>query len=235
MDEIVIIGAGNAFWEISELIDDINAITPKYKIIGVLDDNKSMNGKTLGEVKVIGAIDRAKDFDKKVKFVFAIGSYKTRLLRKKLLERIGIEEERYVTLVHPTAKVFSTASINHGCVIHYGSVIFNHSVIDSFCTISANCVIGVGNLIGKGALLGSNITTTTGVKIGSFSFVGSSCSIAENKEIGAGAYIGMGSSIFKNIPPGTFVLGNPIKALNKVEVEKEIIDIWLNFKKRKRV
>ena len=33
MQKLVIIGGSNAFWEISELIDDINKVQNKYKII----------------------------------------------------------------------------------------------------------------------------------------------------------------------------------------------------------
>jgi sugar O-acyltransferase (sialic acid O-acetyltransferase NeuD family) len=229
MKKLVILGAGNAFWEISELIKDINKIKPQFKIIAVLDDNVELINKKLDQFEVKGSIDKAKEFPADVQFIFAIGSYKTRLIRKTILDRLKLPENRFETLIHPSAKVFSTAKISSGCIVHYGSIIFNHSIVDSFTTISANCVIGVGNIIGKGALLGSNITTTTGVKIGSFSFVGSSCSIAEGKVIGPGAYVGMGSTVFKDISPGSFVLGNPIKVLDKTEVPQKIKVDWEDY------
>lgn len=232
MKKLVIIGGGNAFWEISELIKDINKIKLQYEIISVLDDNEELTNKNLDEIVVQGPISKAKEFPPNVQFVLAIGSYKTRLIRKSILERLELSEDRFETLIHPTAKVFSTAKIKSGCIVHYGSVIFNHTILEAFSIISANCVIGVSNIIGKGALLGSNITTTTGVKIGPYSFVGSSCSIAEGKEIGPGAYIGMGTLVFKNIPAGLFVLGNPIKVLDKTEVPKQIIIDWEEYKKQ---
>lgn len=226
MQKLVIIGGSNAFWEISELIGDINQVKPQYEIIAVLDDSPALIGKKYGTLTVEGPIEKAKNFDQEVMFVFAIGSFRTRIVRQSILEKLGIAEERFVTLIHPSAKIFSTATIGKGCIVHYGTVIFNHTVIESFVIIAANCVIAVSNYIGRGALFGSNITTTTGVKIGSFSFVGSSTSIGENIIIGPGAQIGMGSLILKNISEGTFVLGNPPRILDKIKVSIEIISDW---------
>ena len=226
LKEIVILGGSNAFWEISELISDINAVKLQYKIIAVLDDSPNLIGTQLGELTVDGPLEKAKEFSENVYFIFAIGSFRTRIIRNELLKRLAFKDERYVTLIHPTAKIFSTAQIGHGCIVHYGTVIFNHTIIESFCIIAANCVIAVSNLLGRGCLLGSNITTTTGVRIGAFSFIGSSSSIGENVEIGPGAQIGMASLVLKNIPAGAFVLGNPPRLLDKVEVSEEIIENW---------
>jgi len=230
MQELVIIGGSNAFWEISELIKDINAVKETYKIIGVLDDNEILWGRKFKHLYVDGPIEKANIYSDNVKFILAIGSFKTRIIRSEIIEKLNLPIDKYETLIHPTAKIFSNATVKNGCIIHYGSVIFNHTIVESFSVISANCVIGVGNLIGKGALLGSTITTTTGVKIGSFSFVGSSTSIGEGVEIGPGAQIGMGSLVLKNIKSGCFVLGNPLRMLDKIEVPETIIEEWEKIK-----
>jgi acetyltransferase-like isoleucine patch superfamily enzyme len=230
IQKLVIIGGSNAYWEINELIKDINAISPKYEVIGIYDDNETLIGKNYNNIIVDGPIEKVKKYDEDVKFIFAIGSFRTRIIRSSILKRLNIEESRFETLIHPTAKIFSTAKVKHGCIIHYGTVVFNHSIIDSFSVIAANCVIAVGNYIGKGALFGSNITTTTGVKIGSFSFIGSSSSIGEFVEIGPGSQIGMSSLILKDIKNGSFVLGNPPRLLDKIEVPLDITEEWEKLK-----
>ncbi len=231
MEKLVILGAGFALSEISELIDDINKVSGKYEIIAALDDNPALTGKTYDGIIVEGPLERAHDFGTEVKFVFAIGTYRTRVSRNDILKRLGIPEGRFVTLVHPTAKIFHSSQIGNGCMVHYGSVVFGHSRIGPFCVISANCVIGVGNVIGRGALLGSNVTTTTGTKIGSFGFVGSSSTISENVEIEPGAYVGMGTVVVRNVKAGTFVFGSPPRVLDRIEVSKSIIEEWDHFKK----
>ena len=235
MQKLVIIGGSYAFWEIFEIIQDINFIQPTYEVIAVLDDSPSLHGLKYNNLVVEGPIDKVKDYSDDVKFIFAIGSFRTRIIRAEILNRLNIADERFETLIHPTAKVFSNASIKHGCIIHYGTVIFNHTIIESFSIIAANCVIAVGNYIGRGALFGSNITTTTGVKIGSYSFIGSSTSVGENVEIGPGAQIGMGSIILKNISPGVFVLGNPPRMLDKIDIPEELLENWEKDKKTNNI
>ena len=228
MIQLVILGGSNAYWEITELIRDINAVENKYEIIAVLDDDKGIIGKNFDGVIVDGPLEKAITFSQDVKFIFAIGSYKTRIIRSAILKRLNINESRFETLIHPSAKIFSTATVGNGCIIHYGTIVFNHTKISSFCVIAANCVIAVSNYIGRGALLGSGIITTTGVKIGSYSFIGSGTLIGEYIEIEPGAQVGMGSLILKNIKAGTFVLGNPPKTLDKIEVPEEILTDWRN-------
>jgi sugar O-acyltransferase (sialic acid O-acetyltransferase NeuD family) len=232
MQKLVIIGGSNAYWEIDELIKDINSIKPTYEIVGIYDDNSAIIGKSFNGIVVDGPIEKVKKYDNDVKFIFAIGSFRTRIIRSEILKKLDIPNSRFETLIHPSAKIFSTAKVGDGCIIHYGTVIFNHTQIEDFCVIAANCVIAVDNLIGKGALLGSNITTTTNVKIGNYSFIGSSTSIGENIEIEPGAQIGMGSLILKDIKAGAFVLGNPPRVLDKVEVSDYIFSEWQELKKK---
>ncbi len=235
MQKLVIIGGSHAFWEISELISDINAIKPAYQVIGVYDDNSDLWGKNYGQLMVDGPIEKVKELSQDIKFIFAIGSFRTRIIRSQILARLNIPDERFETLIHPTAKIFSTSKIKYGCTIHYGTVVFNHTVIESFTVIGANSVIAVANYLGRGCLLGSNVTTTTGVQIGSYSFIGSSTSIGEHIEIEPGAQIGMGSLILKNIKAGLFVLGNPLKVLDKIDVPQSIIDEWTIQKEKNKL
>ncbi len=226
--KLVIIGGSNAYWEINEMIEDINRISMRYKVIGILDDK--LIGKVYNGINIKGPIDLANDYPEDVRFVFAIGSHITRILREIVLKKLAIPEERFVTLIHPSAKVFSTATIGPGCIIHYGSVIYGDTKVGPFCIIAANCVIAVGNLIGRGSLFGSSVTTTLGVRIGCFSFIGSGSNIGEGVEIGPGAKIGMGSLLLRDVVSGAFLLGNPVKMLEKTDVPTAIIDEWSDAK-----
>ncbi|MBO3699765.1 hypothetical protein [Roseivirga sp. E12] len=224
---LVIIGSGYAYWEVYDLILDINQSgRENFNIVGIVDDNESLWGEVFNGVKVIGPLEKVEEYATDVKFVMAIGSHKTLSLRHNLIKRLRLDSSRFQTLIHPSAKVFSTASVGNGCIIHYGSVVFSFATLKPFVIISANCVIAVENLIGQGAMLGSNITLTTGVKIGAYAFIGSSTTIAENVEIGPCAKIGMTSNVFRKIKPGMTIFGNPSKYLGAVPVQEEILEIW---------
>jgi len=228
--DLVFIGAGDSYWEVYDLINDINTIKPKYKIIAILDDNINLIGQKFNGVNVLGPIFKIlpKFLNIDVKFIFGIGSFSSRVKKNSLLHLLNIPTVKFETLIHPTVKVYSNSKIGYGCILHYGSIIYNNSIINNFTLISASCVIGVRNLIGEGALLASGIITTTDIKIGSYSFIGAGVTIAPKVDIAAGAMIGLGTNVYRNVNEGEFVLGNPTKILRREKVSKEILDIWKN-------
>jgi acetyltransferase EpsM len=225
LKEIVVIGA-SAFSEIQKIIQDINTISMKYKVIGILDDNLELQSKEVDGVPVIGTLADANSLSQEVNFVFAIGSYKSRMLRYKLLTQLGFQKERYETLIHPSANIYSSSTIGFGCVIHPNVVVFNNTIIEDFVFILPNTIIGSHNKVYEGALITSLVSTTSNVKVGPYSHIGTGSIVAEGKKIGAGAQVGMGSNVFKNIPNGFFSFGNPPRYLGKEDVPIEIIQKW---------
>lgn len=160
-----------------------------------------------------GPLNLENKFPSYVKFVFVIGSYKTRLIRNEILKKLKIPTNRFETLIHPTSKVYSSAKISNGVIIHAGSVIYNNSKIGPFVVIVANTIIGANNIIGEGALITSLVSTTSSVKIGSYRFIETSDLIGEIVEIGPGSLVSIGSFVHRSIKPGSFALSNPFKII----------------------
>lgn len=75
--------------------------------------------------------------------------------------------------------------------------------------VEHNCRIGDFVTFGPGAKVNGNVT------IGDHAYIGSGSVIRQGIEIGAGAIVGMGAIVIRNVPPGTTVVGNPAKQLNK--------------------
>ena len=229
MQQLVILGA-SAYPEIGEIIRDINQEYGKYYVVGILDDNKELHGTEVEGVKVKGPLLEALNYSDDVQFVLGIGSYKTRITRYYILKKLGLPDSRFVTLIHPQAKIFSSAKVSHGCIIHAGVVVFNDAIVEPFTLILPNTIIGARNLVGRGALVTSLVSTTTDVKIGAFSFIGTTSAIAERVEIGPGAMIAMGTKVYQDIPHGAVVFGNPHQFINRVDVPDEIIHEWNQLK-----
>ena len=224
MKKLVVIGA-TAFLEIKTIIDDINNISPKYEVIGILDDNLDIQSQEIGGVPVLGTLLDVNKFPEEVNFVFAIGSYKSRILRYNILKKLQLRRERFETIIHPSVKIYSSSILGYGCVIHPNVVIFNNTIIEDFVFVLPNTIIGAYNHIYEGALITSLVSTTVNVKVGPYSHIGTGSIIAEGKKVGAGAQVAMGSQVFRNIPNGVFSFGNPAKFLGKEDVPDEIIKI----------
>ncbi len=224
LQQLIFLGA-SAFPEIAEIVRDINHLEPTFEIAAILDDNSSLHGTSVEGCPVLGPLEQVHSYQD-ASFILGIGAYRTRLIRYQVLQRLNLSRERFATLVHPAAKIYSSATVGLGCIIHSGALIFNNSVLEDFVVVYPNTVIGARNLICEGALITSMVTTTSNVIIGSYSHVGTGSSVAEAVRIGPGAQVGMGSLVLKDIPPGVFCLGNPLRFLAKAEVPDELLERW---------
>ena len=224
LNQLIFLGA-SGFPETSEIVRDINLVDERYQIVGILDDNANLHGTLVEGYPVLGPLEQVHKYEQALA-VFCIGSYRTRLVRYEIIQRLGLPRERFATLIHPAAKAYSSAKVGLGCIVHSGAVIFNGAVLEDFVMIYPNTVIGTKNLVCEGALVTSMVTTTTNVIIGSYSHIGTGSCVAEFVKIGPGAQVGLGSLVSTDIPPGVFCLGNPLRFLNKAEVPDPLLERW---------
>ncbi|MBN2293918.1 MAG: hypothetical protein JXM70_15940 [Pirellulales bacterium] len=224
--ELVFLGA-TAFCEIAEIVRDINRIEPTYSIRAILDDNPDLHGTMVEGTPVVGPLEECRRFPD-ARIVMGIGSYKTRMVRHAIIERLGLPEDRYATLIHPTAKIYPTVEIGAGCIVQCGAVIAADTVLEPFAHVLFNSFVGVGNRICRGALLTSLVSTAGGVTVGHYAHLGTTSSVAENRTIAAGAQVAMGSVVIRDVPLGAFVLGNPARRLRSEKVDESIVRMWEN-------
>lgn len=222
-----VLGA-SAYPELAELIRDMNAAGCNYHVAGLFDDDPHWQGQSVEGVPVLGPLVQAGQ-DSRVQLVFGIGSHRTRLHRFEILNRLNLPFERFETLIHPEAKVYSTARVGYGTILHCGSVVANGTEVGPFSVILFNSVVGANNRIGPGALLASHVVTNSRVKIGASAFLASSVTVAESVKVGSGSLVGLGSVVFRDVPPGAFVLGNPPRVIEKVEVPLSVLEADKNF------
>lgn len=225
---LVILGA-TAYPEIAELIRDINDTGSRYSVRCILDDNNDLHHKRIEGVEVIGGIDLAREH-RDACFVMGIGSHKSRLIRRQIVDRLNISDDRWATLIHPRAKVYASASIGSGSIVHCGAVVGNGARLGRWVIVLWNSVLGANTIIGDGAMCASNVTVNSRVKIGSYSFVGAASAIADSICLEPGAMIGMGSLIIRDVPLGAFQFGFPSRILSRDDVPREIVDDWQTFK-----
>jgi acetyltransferase EpsM len=219
--EIVFLGASTAFFEISEIIRQINKIKPTYKIIAILDDNVELHGKIMNNVMVSGYLSEVDNYQN-AQFIFGIGSMKTRLIRHKIFSKLNLTTDRFATIIHPSAVIDQSAKIGYGCIIHPGVCIGNDVTIHNFVVIAVNSAIGPYACIKDYAMITSLSVVLSNATVGKSSFVGSCSCITEGIEIGAGSMVGAGTIVSRNLDNGVFVLGNPMRQINKVEIDKEL-------------
>lgn len=222
---LVFLGASTAFDEIVEIVRDVNAEKPRWEVVAALDDAEHAKGTSIQGVPVAGRLEdwtRFRDAD----FVFAIGSHRTRMLRLAILDRLRIPENRFPSLIHPRAKVYTTATVGAGSIVHMNVAVLAGAVLEPFAIATFNAIVGPRAALRRGAMLASAAVALTEVEIGACAFVGAASCIAEGVRIGPGAMIGMGTHVFRDVYPGAFVLGHPPREMRRDEVPPGLLTGW---------
>jgi sugar O-acyltransferase (sialic acid O-acetyltransferase NeuD family) len=218
---LLFLGASTAFLEIQEIIHDINRIEPRHAIVGLLDDDPKWHGTSIDGVPVLGPLEMARDAPD-ADLVFGIGSYGSRLQRHRIIERLGLPDERFISLVHPQAKVYPSAEIGAGSIIHANTVIANDVRLDGFNIVTFGALIGPYGHLARFAMVTSLAVVLSRVDLGPGSFVGAGSCIQDGIQVGAGALIGMAAAVYRNVDEGAVVLGNPARTSYRVRVPPEL-------------
>lgn len=214
---LVIIGAANSFREIYPIIQAINEDCYKYEVVAILDDDPKFHSSEIEGIPVSGSLDKAKQFENS-QFVFAIGSFRTRLLREQILRRMNIPIERFETIIHPDARIYKSATIDPGVIIYPGVTVCNDAKLGPFAVVTFDAVIGPFAQLERCAMVTTRSVILSAATIGPSAFIGVNSVIGEGVYVGAESVVIMGSVVFQNVRPGAIVQGNPARMIMKGKV-----------------
>jgi sugar O-acyltransferase (sialic acid O-acetyltransferase NeuD family) len=214
MRKIIILGAvGNCF-DILDTINDINRNSneSQYQCLGFLDDNQERWGKEFYGVPVLGGLDIAEQF-KDAFFINGIGSPTTYMVKKTIIAKTKIANERFATIIHPTAAVSSMAQLGNGVVVFQNTTITSNAHIGDHVVILPNTVVSHDCHVGQYSCIAGGVIISGNVSIGESCYLGANCSIKEGVVIGSQCLIGIGCVVIQNIEKGSVVVGNPSRKL----------------------
>jgi acetyltransferase EpsM len=205
--KLVIIGAGGH----GQVVADA-AIAAGFEVLGFLDDDRSLLGRELLGVNVLGPIEAAHDMD--TSCVVAIGDNRC---RKRVVDLLGLPAQRYAAVIHPRATVSPYAEILPGAMVLAGAivgpqaVVGHHSIINHASSIDHHDIVGAFVHIAPGCHAGGN------VHVGDGAFLGIGVSVVPGTTIGKWATVGAGSVVLYDVPEATVVAGIPARELRKGE------------------
>jgi sugar O-acyltransferase (sialic acid O-acetyltransferase NeuD family) len=207
---IIIYGCGGLGLEIVSYLRDLKAADGMIidnLSVSFLDDN---GGRADDIAKVIGGevtvYSKLTEIDFPARFIVAVGDP---IVRQRLYEDCVEAGLLPFTVIHPLARVDSTA------VIGAGTVIAPFSFVGPFASLGANVVLNVHSTIGHDAQVGRSsvlcpYSALNGSAVcGEFSFLGTRATILPGKELGKYSKISSGSVLASNTPDGVLVNGNP--------------------------
>ncbi|MEO6999489.1 MAG: NeuD/PglB/VioB family sugar acetyltransferase [Terracoccus sp.] len=186
-----------------------------HQVLGALDDDSSLANREISAgLTVIGPIEAASSYARAM-FVVCAGKGAVRAAIVARLAELGIGQDRYATVVHPSvspppdpvpglgpgsvllAGVVLTADVSVGAhVVCMPSVVLTHDCrLEDYATLCAGVVLGGSVTVGREA------------------YVGMSSSVREGRTIGAGSVVGMGSVVLADVPARETWVGAPARPL----------------------
>jgi sugar O-acyltransferase (sialic acid O-acetyltransferase NeuD family) len=210
MEPLIIIGAGALGQEIVWLIEEINEINPKWKILGFLDDYAFSENKTILNYPCLGGFKDIIKF-KDSFFILAFGDPR---LREKLYKQIEGEKYRWATLISPTVRIHKTNKIGKGVVIGRYTDLTVNCIIHDFVYLNIHVVLGHEVEVGSFTIISPNVMVNGGGKIGKACQIGANAFI---KDVLIGNYstIGASSCVIKPVEEYCVVAGVPAKVLHQ--------------------
>ncbi|MDD1367792.1 acetyltransferase [Bacillus sp. MHSD_36] len=208
MKDLVVIGSGGFSKQVIEIIEQLNLINPEYKLLGIVDDNKSLVGTEVLGYEVIGDTDYIKQLSKQQKIhgVIAIadGEIREHISRK-------LNDVQWVNLIHPSAVVSNYTKLGEGNIICAGVV------INPECKLGNHSHINIGSTLGHDVLILDYVTVMPGSKVSgnvnlkSKSMVGTGATIIQGLTIEENVVLGAGTVVTKNTKPNYLYVGVPAK------------------------
>lgn len=184
------------------------------RILGFTDSNRSLWGKTIDGVKILGGDERLAAYPPgSVRLINGVGAASDSGPRRRVFSALKEQGYSFLALVSPTAAVPSGwkgaegSQILTRAVVHPGAEIGLNAVVNTAAVVEHDCVIGAHAFIGPGAIL------CGAAAVGEGAFIGAGAVLLPGVKVGAGAVIGAGAVVTKDVASGSRAAGVPARVI----------------------
>jgi sugar O-acyltransferase (sialic acid O-acetyltransferase NeuD family) len=205
MRNLIIIGAGGMGREVYNLATQCPGNLESYRIKGFLDDNlKALNAFKVYP-PVLGTINNY-DIEEDDIFACSVGNVQ---IKRKLIDSIRDRGGEFISLIHPTSLINTTALIGEGCIVYPYTQIGSHAVIGNYVLVQSYATIAHDAIIGNYSRIDVQVVCVGSVIVGDAVTIHSGAVINHKVVIGDNAVVGAMSFVIRKVKKGTTVFGNP--------------------------
>ena len=214
---LVIVGAGGFARETVEAIRAVNAVAPRWELLGFVDDDPDLEGVEIQGIPVLGPVAMVQELDGS-SVVVCTGRPDNYFSRSQIVERLDLPLSRYATVVHPTASLAPSTSVGRGTVILAGVVTTASVHIGRHVMVMPGAVFTHDDHLANFVTVASRVCLGGGVRVCEGAYLGAGALVRESRTIGSWALVGMGAVVTKNIPRSEVWAGVPARKISEIEV-----------------
>ncbi len=207
LPKLLIYGAGGH----SKTIIDLLRSLGNYQLVGIVDDGVPAGTQVLG-VPVLGGAEQlphlfAQGVQQAVNAVGGIGNVDVRL---RVFERLQTAGFSFPTLIHPSAVIEPTVTLEEGVQVLALSYISSDSHIGFGTLINAGCIVSHDARLGRVVNLSPGVRLAGRVTVEDEAQLGMGVTVNLDLTIGRRARVGNGATVKANVPAGGVVWAGTI-------------------------
>ena len=210
---LVLLGAGGTARESVDLVAAIIQAGSRWRIVAALDDDGSLTGTQIDGIEITGPLAHARLYPTDTRFIDTLGSPRNYAHRPGIIGGLGLSDDRFVTLVHPTASVSPSAFLGPGSLVFAFATVGAGARLGCHVTVLPHGAVSHDAIVGDWTQIATAAIVSGAAHIGRCCYIGAGSTIIDGATVGDGALVGMGSVVLKQVPPGVVVAGNPARIL----------------------
>lgn len=193
-----------------------DGIYPQFNVAGILDDDPKKQGQQYYGLPVIGTfrdVERLVHCGEATHFIIGLAAVKHVLIKAALFRfscKLGLQ---------PVDIVSSRAYVAKSSRLEAGHCVTQMAVVSTDCVIGPNFSMGAGAKVMEKCAIQENVLLLSNVLLGGLCtieknvYIGPGAIIGSEVKVGANSIIGAGSVVLKDVPPHSFVRGNPARCV----------------------
>ena len=212
MRDLVIVGAGGFGRETVDVVSALNAIEPKWNLVGVADDAPSAaNLDRLASLEV-RHLDGLAAIPKGVDVAIAVGSPTARV---RIADVLSSGNHAYPALIHPTATIGSEFRHGQGLIVLAGVSVGTNVTLGSHVHLNSHVVLGHDAHCHDFVSINPNATLSGECVVGSRTLLGAGSTVLQQLSIGDDVTVGASACVTQSLPRACTVVGVPARPLTK--------------------